>query len=124
MCSLSCTMMRRYMPSTVTVLSSMLTLRWRSPALAAARAVATAARERFNQSMTSAFGGHGLFHVDGYGRLLGSGDTQQIEVGDGDVHVHFADGAHPGAGRQANFCAGVASASAISCRETWPHSPS
>src|ERR1035441_10127849 len=30
----------------------------------------------------------------------------------------------PGAGRQANFSAGMASARATSCRETWTHSPS
>src|SRR6266699_469708 len=30
----------------------------------------------------------------------------------------------PGAGRQANFSSGVASASAINCRDTWRHSPS
>src|ERR1035438_3550214 len=30
----------------------------------------------------------------------------------------------PGAGRQANFSAGMASAKATSCRETWTHSPS
>src|ERR1022692_3481854 len=30
----------------------------------------------------------------------------------------------PGAGRHANFSAGMASASATSCRETWTHSPS
>src|SRR6266705_464375 len=30
----------------------------------------------------------------------------------------------PGAGRQVNFSSGVASASAINCRDTWRHSPS
>src|SRR5207245_7688995 len=54
-CSLACTMIRRYIPSTVASLPWILTLRWKSSGFSAARAVFTASRERFNQSMTSAF---------------------------------------------------------------------
>ena len=85
MCSLAWTMMRRYMPSTVASLPAILTLRARSAGFAEAWPVLTASSER----------GDGFLHV---GRLdvvghFRAGNTQQVEIGESDVHVYFASGA-------------------------------
>src|ERR1700742_2091000 len=96
MCSLSWMMIRRYMPSTGTVLPSILTLRSRSPGLSWARAVFTAASERFSQSITSAFFCHCFLQIVRLQirRQLRHGETQQFVIRERDVHDDLAHRPH------------------------------
>src|ERR1035437_8393110 len=125
MCSLAWTMIRRYMPSTVASLLSTLTLRRRSAAFRPARAVLTASSERFNQLITSGFAVT-VFSMSGDVRsagILGPVILSKWKFASAMCLRTSLVDRTPGAGRHANFSAGIASASATSCRETWTHSP-
>src|SRR4029077_20353613 len=45
------------------------------------------------------------FHLD-LGGHFGAGDAEEIKIGDGDVHVDFAGGAHAGRGTPGEFVLG------------------